>query len=100
MNKNAKELEQFLEDILLNERKSVNDIIETIKKELQIDDFYLIPTTWDETIGIDKSLVGGLFFEDGWYKYDIEIYYLDTYTYDINNQKNIFITEITITENW
>lgn len=99
MNKNANELEQFIEDILLNKRKTINDIIETIKKELHIDNFYLMPTTWDETIGIDKSLIGGLFFEDDWYKYDVEIYYLDTFTYDINGQKNIFITEITVEEN-
>ena len=98
--KNVIELEQFLEKILLNKRKSLNDIIETIKKELQIDAFNLQSTTWDETIGIDKSFIGGLFFEDDWYIFDIEIYYLETFTYDINGQKNIFITEITILENW
>lgn len=99
MGKNAIELEQFLEEVLLNKRKSLNDIIETIKKELQIDDFNLQSTTWDETMGIDKSFIGGLFFEDGWYEFDIEIYYLETSTYNINGQKNIFITEIAILEN-
>ena len=97
---NIIELERFLEKVLLNERKSLNDIIETIKKELKIDDFNLQSTTWDETIGIDKSYIGGLFVEDDWYILDIEIYYLETYTYNINGQKNIFITEISITENF
>lgn len=97
--KNAIELEQFLEEILLNKRKSLNDIIETIKKELQIDKFDLTPTTWDETIGVDKSFIGGLFFKDDWYEFDIEIYYLETFTYDINGQKNIFITEISVMKN-
>lgn len=98
--KNAIKLEQFLEKILLNKRKSLNDIIDTIKKELKIDDFNLESTTWNETMGIDKSFIGGLFFEDDWYILDIEIYYLETFTYDINGQKNIFITEITVLENW
>lgn len=97
--KNAIELEQFLEKILLNKRKSLNDIIETIKKELRIDKFYLTPTTWDETIGIDKSFIGGLLYKDDWYEFDIEIYYLETFTYDINGQKNIFITEISVVKN-
>lgn len=97
--KNAIEVEQFLEKILLNKRKSLNDIIETIKKELKIDDFNLESTTWDETMGIDKSFIGGLLFEDDWYILDIEIYYLETFTYDINGQKNIFITEIAVLEN-
>ena len=97
--KNVMELEQFLEKVLLNKRKSLNDIIETIKKELKIDDFNLESTTWDETMGIDKSFIGGLFFEDDWYILDIEIYYLETFTYNINGEKNIFITEITVLEN-
>lgn len=96
---NAIELEQFLEEILLHKRKSLNDIIETIKKELKLDNFNLESTTWDESMGIDKSFIGGLLFEDDWYIFDIEIYYLETFTYDINGQKNIFITEITILEN-
>ncbi len=97
---NAVELEQFLEKLLLNKRKSLNDIIETIKKELKIDDFHLQSTTWDETIGIDKSFIGGLSLEDDWYILDIEIYYLETYTYNINGEKNIFITEISVIENY
>lgn len=97
---NVVELEQFLEKVLLNERKSLNDIIETIKKELKIDDFNLQSTTWDETMGIDKSYIGGLLFEDDWYILDIEIYYLETYTYNIKGEKNIFITEISITESF
>ena len=76
----------------------MNDIIETIKKELKIDDFNLQSTTWDETTGIDKSYIGGLLFEDDWYILDIEIYYLETHTYNINGQKNIFITEISVIE--
>ncbi|MCK9319061.1 hypothetical protein [Methanoculleus sp.] len=96
---NVIELERFLEKVLLNERKSLNDIIETIKKELKIDDFNLQSATWDETMGIDKSYIGGLLFEDDWYILDIEIYYLETFTYNINGEKNIFITEITVLEN-
>lgn len=96
---NVKELEQFLEKILLNKRKSKNDIIETIKKELKIDDFFLQSTTWDEMMGVDKSFIGGLLFCDDWYILDIEIYYLETFTYNINGEKNVFITEITILEN-
>lgn len=96
---NAIELGQFLEKLLLNKRKSLNDIIETIKKELRIDKFDLIHTTWDERIGIDKSYIGGLFYYYGWYLFDIEIYYLETYTYNINDEENIFITEISVIEN-
>lgn len=96
---NATELEQFLEKLLLNKRKSLNDIIETIKKELRIDRFSLIDTTWDETMGIDKSYIGGLFYYYGWYLFDIEIYYLETYTYNIKGEENIFITEISVIEN-
>lgn len=93
------ELEHFLEKVLLNERKSFNEIIETIKKELKIDDFNLENTTWDESMGIDKSYIGGLLYDDDWYILDIEIYYLETYTYNINDEKNVFITEIAILEN-
>lgn len=96
---NTIELKQFLEKILLNKRKSLNDITETIKKELQIDKFYLMPTAWDDKIGVDKSFIGGILYEDDWYLFDIEIYYLETYTYNINGEKNIFITQISVIEN-
>ena len=50
-------------------------------------------------MGIDKSYIGGLFYYDGWYLFDIEIYYLETYTYNIKGEENIFITEISVIEN-
>lgn len=96
---NVVELEQFLEEKLLYKRMSIVELELAVKKELKIDRFGLIQTTWDETIGIDKSYIGGLLYNDGWYLFDIEIYFLETHTYNINGQKNIFITEISVIEN-
>lgn len=88
-------LENKLEELVLNKRLSVDVLNDKISKLLGYT-FNFQPTTWDETMGIDKSLISGIYDkESDFYPIDIEIYYLETYGYN----KELFITEITIHEN-
>jgi len=88
-------LENKVEELVLHKRLSVDDLNDKISKLFDYK-FSFQPTTWDETMGIDKSLISGFYDkEDDFYPIDIEVYYLETYGY--NNE--LFITEITIHEN-
>lgn len=84
-----------VEKLVLHKRLSVDELNDKISRLFGYP-FSFQPTTWDETMGIDKSLIGGFYDkDDDFYPIDIEVYYLETYGY--NNE--IFITEITIHEN-
>lgn len=88
-------LENKIEELVLHKRLSIDELNDKISKFLGYT-FNFKPATWDETMGIDKSLIGGIYDEESdFYPIDIEIYYLDTYGYN----KELFITEIVIHEN-
>ena len=88
-------LENKVEELVLHKRFRVDELNDEISKLFDYK-FSFQPTTWDETMGIDKSLISGFYDEeDDFYPIDIEVYYLETHGY--NNE--LFITEITIHDN-